>query len=105
MFFYRLTDGPNPKSGRVEVKHNGVWGTICDDNFGENESQVICRMLGFSSNVGRIYNESISAYQGNGPIWVRYGLTFFKTIIGGFPIEIKTKIRYLIICCYHIFIR
>ena len=25
--------------------------------------------------------------------------------IGGFPIEIKTKIRYLIICCYHNFIR
>ena len=72
---FRLTNGPNPKSGRVEVKHNGVWGTICDDNFGENESQVICRMLGFSSNVGRIYNGSISAYQGNGPIWVRYGLT------------------------------
>ena len=72
--FYRLTDGPNHKSGRVEVKHNGVWGTICDDNFGENESQVICRMLGFSSNVGKIYNGSISAYQGNGPIWVRYGI-------------------------------
>ena len=26
-------------------------------------------------------------------------------IVGGFPIEIKTKIRYLIICCCHIFIR
>ena len=76
-----MTDGPNPKSGRVEVKHNGVWGTICDDNFGENESQVICRMLGFSSNVGRIYNGSISDYQGNGPIWIRYGLTSFKTIM------------------------
>ena len=29
-----------------------------------------------------------------------------KTVLlGGFSIEIKTKIRYLIICCYHIFIR
>ena len=28
-----------------------------------------------------------------------------STVIkGGFPIEIKTKIRYLIICCYHNFI-
>ena len=25
--------------------------------------------------------------------------------IGGFPIEIKTEIRYHIICCYHNFIR
>ena len=23
--------------------------------------------------------------------------------LGGFPIEIKTKVRYHIICCYHIF--
>ena len=27
-----------------------------------------------------------------------------KSRLGGFPIEIKTKIRYLIICCYHNFI-
>ena len=29
----------------------------------------------------------------------------FVVIIGGFPIEIKTKIRHLIICCCHNFIR
>ena len=29
-----------------------------------------------------------------------------KTVfIGGFPIEIKTKLKYLIICCYRNFIR
>ena len=26
-----------------------------------------------------------------------------RLVIGGFPIKIKTKIRYHIICCYHIF--
>ena len=31
--------------------------------------------------------------------------TPYSVIIGGFPIEIKTKIRYLMICCYLIFIR
>ena len=26
-----------------------------------------------------------------------------EELLGGFPIEIKTKIRYLTICCYHNF--
>ena len=29
----------------------------------------------------------------------------FLKVIGGFSIEIKTEIRYHIICCYHNFIR
>lgn len=33
--------------GRVEVRQYGVWGTVCDDNFGINEALVICNNLGF----------------------------------------------------------
>jgi hypothetical protein len=43
----RLADGNNATSGRVEVRFKGVWGTVCDDNFGEEEGAVVCRMLGF----------------------------------------------------------
>eukprot|EP00299_Pterocystis_sp_00344_P012764 c6173_g1_i1.p1 GENE.c6173_g1_i1~~c6173_g1_i1.p1 ORF type:complete len:900 (+),score=288.78 c6173_g1_i1:34-2733(+) len=35
-------------AGRVEVQRAGVWGTICDDNFGMNEAQVVCRELGYA---------------------------------------------------------
>ncbi|KAH3842034.1 hypothetical protein DPMN_115522 [Dreissena polymorpha] len=42
----RLLNGPNYHSGRVEVYHNGQWGTICDDNFDHLDVMVICRMLG-----------------------------------------------------------
>ena len=34
-------------------------------------------------------------------IFQQYIMISMNVILGGIPIEIKTKIRYLIICCYH----
>ena len=45
---FRLANGPNDYSGRVEVQRNGVWGTVCGDNFGGHEAKVLCRSLGFT---------------------------------------------------------
>ena len=43
----RLVNGSSPREGRLEVLHDGRWGTVCSDKFGKNDSRVVCRMLGY----------------------------------------------------------
>ncbi len=67
----RLSGGNNATSGRVEVRYKGVWGTVCDDNFGEEEGAVVCRMLGFGEDVTAVVHSEAAFGAGKGPIWVQ----------------------------------
>ncbi|XP_071485279.1 scavenger receptor cysteine-rich domain-containing protein DMBT1-like [Diadema antillarum] len=43
----RLVGGSSSREGRVEFSHNGVWGTICDDEWDDQDANVVCRMMGY----------------------------------------------------------
>ena len=64
----RLAGTSSQNQGRVELYHNGEWGTVCDDGWNHADAIVVCRQLGFYS--------WITAYgsarygKGTGSIWL-----------------------------------
>lgn len=67
-FEIRLANGNTPYEGRIEVRHHGIWGTVCDDDFSNAAATVICRSLGFG---GRALAKKDGYFgPGEGPIWL-----------------------------------
>ncbi|XP_060082802.1 scavenger receptor cysteine-rich type 1 protein M130-like [Ylistrum balloti] len=55
--------------GRVEVLHNGIWGTICSDGFDTQDASVVCRMIGSPAR-HPIIKSSAGYGEGSGTIWM-----------------------------------
>ena len=43
----RLVGGATDSRGRLEVYHDEVWGTVCDDAFNDETVGVLCAILGY----------------------------------------------------------
>ncbi|XP_036608777.1 lysyl oxidase homolog 2 isoform X2 [Trichosurus vulpecula] len=54
--------------GRVELYYDGVWGTVCDDDFSIHAAHVVCRELGYVEAIS--WAPSSSYGKGEGPIWM-----------------------------------
>ena len=66
--YLRLADGNFKGEGRVEIFYNGIWGTICDDNWDMKDANVVCYELGFSKALSAPKEARFGA--GSGPIWL-----------------------------------
>ena len=63
----RLVGGTTVEEGRVEIYHNGEWGTVCDDRFASNDAAVVCRQLGHTGGEAR---HQAAFGEGTGTIWL-----------------------------------
>ncbi|XP_074822900.1 macrophage receptor MARCO [Natator depressus] len=53
------------REGRVEIRYQEKWGTICDDKWDERDGTVVCKMLGYRRAV-----RTMTAPPGSGQIWL-----------------------------------
>lgn len=43
----RLTGGVTDREGSIEVCLDGSWGTICHEDWDNNDARVVCSQLGY----------------------------------------------------------
>ncbi|XP_071481643.1 lysyl oxidase homolog 2B-like [Diadema antillarum] len=65
----RLKAGAQFGEGRLEVFHDGHWGTVCGDEFHLDAATVVCRQLGFGT-ASEVIEDASGFGQGVGPIWL-----------------------------------
>ncbi|XP_053381311.1 scavenger receptor cysteine-rich domain superfamily protein-like [Mercenaria mercenaria] len=65
----RLVGGSSSLEGRIEIRYNNTWGTVCDKKFNRKAAKVICHMLGYQRAGAKAYKRATYG-KGKGPIWL-----------------------------------
>uniref|UniRef100_H2ZXD8 Soluble scavenger receptor cysteine-rich domain-containing protein SSC5D n=1 Tax=Latimeria chalumnae TaxID=7897 RepID=H2ZXD8_LATCH len=63
----RFADGDKPCSGRVEILHNGRWGSVCDGLWDLQDADVVCKELGCRMAISAPGRAHFG--EGSGEIW------------------------------------
>ena len=75
----KLVDGAVAHEGRIEMRYNGEWRSVCDDYWSDNNADVACRMAGHKwgsvDNSGRflgsVFNKKADGTpKDNGKFWL-----------------------------------
>ena len=65
----RLADGGSLASaGRVEFLYSGVWGAVCDNRWDLDDTNVVCRQLGYPDAVSAPRNSQFG--KGSAAVWI-----------------------------------
>lgn len=65
----RLQGGSSICSGRVEIFHNRVWGTVCDNGWDTVDAAVVCKQRGCGK-PKTVYSNAAVYGSGSGQIWM-----------------------------------
>lgn len=63
-FDIRLVNDSDQFSGRLEVRYNGQWGTVCDDGWTLVDADIVCKQL--------LYGHAIQIYK-----YIYFDMTFY----------------------------